>query len=69
MGVESKTSVTDERDEFVSDPVVARELGISLVTIWRHDSNREMSAWAGPRKSRSATSAPENNWRASRRRC
>ena len=50
MRVETKTPDTDERDEFVSDPVVARELGISLVTMWRHDSNKEMEKLDWPAK-------------------
>ena len=45
----SKTNITD-RDEFVADPDVARELGISLMSVWRYDTDPAMAALNWPPK-------------------
>jgi hypothetical protein len=41
---------TIERDELVADPQVAREISVSLMTLWRHDNNPEMVALGWPAK-------------------
>ena len=40
----------DEHDELVPDPRIARELNISLMTIWRWDHDPELAAlgWPAP---------------------
>jgi hypothetical protein len=37
-------------DEFVPDPVVAAELGVSLMTVWRYDRDDEMRKLGWPAK-------------------
>jgi hypothetical protein len=39
---------SSNNDEFVADPTVARELGISLMTVWRHDHSPEMAELGWP---------------------
>jgi hypothetical protein len=45
----SNNNSTD-RDEFVADSTVARELDTTTMTIWRHDNNPEMAALGWPVK-------------------
>jgi len=45
----TKTLIED-RDELVSDPTVARELDISLMTVWRNDNNPKLIALGWPAK-------------------
>jgi predicted DNA-binding transcriptional regulator AlpA len=33
----------DNHDEFVPDPQVARELGVSLMTLWRYDHDPDLN--------------------------
>jgi hypothetical protein len=40
----------DSADTFVSDPDVARELGVSLMSLWRWDHNPELVASGWPAK-------------------
>ena len=44
------TSQTDNQpDELVPDPQIARELNISLMTVWRWDRDAELAAcWPAP---------------------
>ena len=37
-------------DELVADPQVAREIGVSLMTLWRHDNNSKIVALGWPAK-------------------
>jgi hypothetical protein len=44
------TNITNDRDELVADPTVARELDVSLMTVWRHDQSPELAALGWPAK-------------------
>jgi hypothetical protein len=39
-----------EADQFVPDPKVAAELGVSLMTLWRYDQSAELAALGWPEK-------------------
>ena len=40
----------DAPDQFIADPNVARELGISLMSIWRYDQSPELIEMGWPAK-------------------
>jgi hypothetical protein len=43
-------NTSDVPDQFVADPDVARELGVSLMTLWRYDRSAELAEMGWPAK-------------------
>ena len=53
-------------DELVADPVAARELGVSLMSMWRRDHDPGMTALGWPAKIRNQQAEFQKPYRARR---